>query len=53
MRTYTPKASEITRKWYVIDAEDLVLGRLATEAARILRGKHSPSTRRTSTWATT
>jgi len=42
VRTYTPKASEITRKWYVIDAEDLVLGRLATEAARILRGKHKP-----------
>lgn len=43
MRTYSPKASEITRKWYVIDAEDLVLGRLATEAARILRGKHKPT----------
>jgi large subunit ribosomal protein L13 len=42
VRTYSPKASEITRKWYVIDAEDLVLGRLATEAARILRGKHKP-----------
>ncbi len=40
MPTYSPKASEITRKWYVIDAEDLVLGRLSTEAARILRGKH-------------
>lgn len=40
MRTYSPKASEIDRKWFVIDAEDLVLGRLATEAARILRGKH-------------
>ncbi len=40
MRTYTPKASEIHRKWFVIDAEDLVLGRLSTEAARILRGKH-------------
>jgi large subunit ribosomal protein L13 len=40
VRTYSPKASEITRKWYVIDAEDLVLGRLSTEAARILRGKH-------------
>ena len=40
MRTYSPKASEITRKWFVIDAEDLVLGRLSTEAARILRGKH-------------
>ena len=42
MRTYSPKASEITRKWFVIDAEDLVLGRLSTEAARILRGKHKP-----------
>ena len=40
MRTYSPKASEITRRWFVIDAEDLVLGRLSTEAARILRGKH-------------
>jgi large subunit ribosomal protein L13 len=38
--TYSPKASEITRNWFVIDAEDLVLGRLSTEAARILRGKH-------------
>ena len=43
MRTYSPKASEITRKWYVVDAEDLVLGRLATEVARILRGKHKPT----------
>ena len=43
MRTYSPKASEITRKWYVIDAEDLVLGRLSTEVARILRGKHKPT----------
>ena len=42
MRTYSPKASEITRKWWVIDAEDLVLGRLSTEAARLLRGKHKP-----------
>jgi len=42
VRTYSPKASEITRKWYVIDAQDLVLGRLSTEAARILRGKHKP-----------
>ena len=40
MSTYTPKASEITRSWHVIDAEGLVLGRLCTEAARILRGKH-------------
>jgi large subunit ribosomal protein L13 len=43
VRTYTPKASEITRKWLVVDAEDLVLGRLSTEVARILRGKHKPT----------
>ena len=43
MRTYSPKASEIHRKWFVVDAEDLVLGRLSTEAARILRGKHKPT----------
>ena len=42
MRTYSPKASEITRSWLVIDAENMVLGRLATEAARLLRGKHRP-----------
>jgi len=42
MRTYTPKASEITRAWHVIDADGLVLGRLCTEAARVLRGKHKP-----------
>jgi len=41
--TYSPKASEIQRAWYVIDAEGLVLGRLATEVARILRGKHKPT----------
>ena len=45
MRTYSPKASEITRKWHVVDAEGLVLGRLATEVARILRGKHKPDLR--------
>ena len=43
MRTYSPKASEIQRDWYVIDAEGLVLGRMATEVARILRGKHKPT----------
>ena len=43
MRTYTPKASEITRAWHVIDAEGLVLGRMCTEAARVLRGKHKPT----------
>ena len=40
--TYSPKASEITRAWHVIDDEGMVLGRLCTEAARILRGKHKP-----------
>jgi large subunit ribosomal protein L13 len=43
VRTYTPKVSEIQRRWVVIDAEGLVLGRLSTEAARILRGKHKPT----------
>ena len=43
MRTFTPKAGEITRDWYVIDATDVVLGRLATHAAAILRGKHKPT----------
>lgn len=42
MRTYSPKASEITREWWVIDAEGMVLGRLSTEVARVLRGKHKP-----------
>ncbi len=40
MPTYSPKASEITRAWHVIDADGLVLGRMCTEAARVLRGKH-------------
>ena len=38
MPTYTPKASEITREWVVIDADGLVLGRLATEVARLAQG---------------
>ena len=42
MPTYSPKASEITRAWHVIDAEGMVLGRICTETARILRGKHKP-----------
>lgn len=42
MKTYVAKASEIERKWYVIDAEDQVLGRIASEIATILRGKHKP-----------
>jgi large subunit ribosomal protein L13 len=40
--TYSPKAAEIERAWHVIDAEGLVLGRLATEVASLLRGKHKP-----------
>ena len=42
MGTYTPKASEIQRAWHVVDADGMVLGRLCTEVARILRGKHKP-----------
>ncbi|EFQ81806.1 ribosomal protein L13 [Aeromicrobium marinum DSM 15272] len=40
MRTYSPKPADITRQWHVIDAEDIVLGRLAVQAATLLRGKH-------------
>ena len=43
MPTYTPKASEIERNWLIIDADGLVLGRLATEVAARLRGKHKPT----------
>ena len=43
MSTYTPKAGEIQRSWHVVDAEGLVLGRLASEVAKILRGKHKPT----------
>ncbi len=43
MRTYAPKATEIERAWFVVDAEGMVLGRMATEVARILRGKHKPT----------
>ncbi len=42
MKTYTPKLNEIERRWWVVDAEGKPLGRLATEIARILRGKHKP-----------
>lgn len=42
MKTYTPKATEIERVWWIVDAEDKVLGRLSTEIARVLRGKHKP-----------
>jgi large subunit ribosomal protein L13 len=40
VRTFSPKAGEITRNWHIIDAQDVVLGRLATHAANLLRGKH-------------
>ena len=43
MNTYTPKKSEIERTWHLVDAEGLVLGRMATEIATILRGKHKAS----------
>jgi large subunit ribosomal protein L13 len=40
VRTYSPKPGDISRQWHVIDAEDVVLGRLAVQAATLLRGKH-------------
>ena len=43
MTTYATKPSDIERKWYVVDAEGVVLGRMAAEIAKILRGKHKPS----------
>ena len=43
MRTYTPKPGDIQRNWYVIDATDVVLGRLASHVATLLRGKHKPT----------
>jgi large subunit ribosomal protein L13 len=43
VRTYSPKPGEVTRTWHVIDAQDVVLGRLATQAATLLRGKHKPT----------
>lgn len=41
-KSYSAKPSEVTKDWWVIDAEGVVLGRLATEVAKILRGKHKP-----------
>ncbi|GBF31923.1 LSU ribosomal protein L13p [Desulfocucumis palustris] len=43
MKTYMAKPGELVRKWYILDAEGKVLGRLASEAASILRGKHRPT----------
>ncbi len=42
MKTFVPKTADIARKWYVVDAEGLVLGRLASQVANILRGKNKP-----------
>jgi large subunit ribosomal protein L13 len=42
-KTYTPKAKDIQRSWYVVDADGAVLGRLASEVAHVLRGKHKPT----------
>ena len=42
MRTFSPKDSDITRQWHVVDASDVVLGRLASHVAVLLRGKHKP-----------
>jgi large subunit ribosomal protein L13 len=43
VRTFSPKPADINRQWHVIDAEDIVLGRLAVQAATLLRGKHKPT----------
>ena len=43
MRTYSPKPGEVAREWFVIDATDVVLGRLASQVATLLRGKHKPT----------
>jgi large subunit ribosomal protein L13 len=42
VRTFSPKGSDITRQWHVVDASDVVLGRLASQVAVLLRGKHKP-----------
>ena len=42
MGTYSPKPGDIDRRWHVIDANDVVLGRLASHVAQLLRGKHKP-----------
>jgi large subunit ribosomal protein L13 len=42
VRTYSPKPDDVQRQWYVIDADDVVLGRLASQVAQLLRGKHKP-----------
>jgi len=43
VRTFSPTSSDIIRAWHIVDADGMVLGRLATEVARVLRGKHKPT----------
>ena len=43
MSTYSPKKSEIERNWHLVDADGLILGRMASEIAKLLRGKHKPT----------
>lgn len=43
MRTFSPRPSDVDRTWYIVDAEDMILGRLATRVAHVLRGKHKPT----------
>jgi large subunit ribosomal protein L13 len=43
MKTYSPTAAELDHRWFVVDAEGLVLGRLASKVAQIIRGKHKPT----------
>jgi large subunit ribosomal protein L13 len=43
VRTYSPKPGDVQRQWHVIDAQDVVLGRLAVQTANLLRGKHKPT----------
>ncbi|MFP5331896.1 MAG: 50S ribosomal protein L13 [Acidimicrobiia bacterium] len=42
-KTFSPKPSDLTRQWWVVDATDLPLGRLASEVAKLIRGKHKPT----------
>jgi large subunit ribosomal protein L13 len=43
MRTYSPRPDDVVHSWHVVDATDMVLGRLATRVAHVLRGKHKPT----------
>ena len=43
MKTYSPKAGDLEHRWFIVDAEGQILGRLATEIARVIRGKHKPT----------